>query len=175
VYPYRKETEAVIYLTEPVPRLDSSALRHLVEQSNMLLSPGPVRLCVHPTPSADFHEMYIVHRQGNYLRPHRHTDKDEAGILLEGEMDVFLFNDAGDVTERICCGNYLSGQVFHVRIPQGIWHCQVVRSPYVLFYEATTGPFNREKMEFAPFSPEVGADESENYFKSLLEIRGQRL
>ena len=38
-----------------------------------------------------------------YLRPHRHLnpDKEEIFILLRGKVAVFLFDDAGQVTEKI--------------------------------------------------------------------------
>lgn len=147
------ESPAILYVRETRSVVSLAMLQELVERSNKLPPPGTMRLCLHPDKDALLQEMYIVHQAGSYLRPHRHTDKDESCLVVLGKMAVFFFTDQGEVQDVAVYGNPGSPFPFHARIPRNHWHCQFVLAPQVLFLEMTTGPFVREAMEFAPFSP----------------------
>ena len=111
------------------------------------------RLCAHPGPDDVLHEMLIVHDRSCYVRPHRHLGKSESLLLLEGELDAIFFDDAGTVTERRAMAAYGGTGEFYYRIPERVWHTLVIRSPWVVFLEVTSGPFRREQTEFAPWAP----------------------
>lgn len=82
-----------------------------------------------------------------YLRPHRHCnpDKTEIFLLLRGRLALFLFDDAGNVTDTQIL-DPLAG-VYGAEIEAGTWHSLLVLEPGSVIYEVKAGPF-------APLAPE---------------------
>lgn len=114
------------------------------------------RLCAHPGPDDALHEMLICLDRATYIRPHRHGKKAESFHVIEGELDVVFFHDDGGVREVVRMGPYQSGKAFYYRVMEPCYHTVVIHTPFVLFHETTTGPFNRADTEFAPWSPAEG-------------------
>jgi cupin fold WbuC family metalloprotein len=112
------------------------------------------RLCLHRDPSDALHEMLIVHHRDVYVRPHRHLDKAESFVLVEGAATVLLMDEAGSVKDAIPLGSPGSGRPFCYRIPAGTIHSLIIESEWLVFLEATTGPFDRAKTEFMQWSPD---------------------
>jgi cupin fold WbuC family metalloprotein len=88
------------------------------------------------------------------VRPHKHLGKPESFHVIEGIVDVIIFDECGDIREVIQMGNYGSDRVFYYRISTPIYHTLLIRSDILVFHETTTGPFNRVDTVFAPWSPE---------------------
>ncbi len=84
---------------------------------------------------------------GTYFRPHRHLNpnKDESFLVLRGRLMAFLFDEEGNVTDKIEI-NPLRG-VYGMEIPANIWHTFIVLEPNTVVYEVKEGPY-------APLSPE---------------------
>ena len=59
-----------------------------------------IRYCAHASPSDVVHEMFIVHPRGAYVRPHKHLDKSESMMIIEGEADYVMFDSKGNITEN---------------------------------------------------------------------------
>ena len=57
------------------------------------------RYCTHSLVDDEVHEMVIYHKEGTYIRPHKHIGKTESFHLIDGEADVVFFDD-----ELINCG-----------------------------------------------------------------------
>ncbi len=114
------------------------------------------RLCAHPGPEDKLHEMLICLERSTYIRPHRHGAKPESFHVVEGELDVVIFHDDGAVREVVRMGPYSSGKAFYYRVMEPSYHTVLIRTPFALFHETTTGPFNRADTEFAPWSPAEG-------------------
>jgi len=112
------------------------------------------RLCAHPGPEDRLHEMLIVLDRSTYVRPHRHRDKAESFHIIEGEVDVFLFSDQGEVTDVIRMGDYRSGKPFYYRMMDEVFHAPVISTEFALFHETTNGPFQKEDTEMAPWAPD---------------------
>ncbi|GIL41462.1 WbuC family cupin fold metalloprotein [Roseiterribacter gracilis] len=115
---------------------------------------GRSRLCAHPDSSVPVHEMLIAHTADVYVRPHRHAGKDESLLLLEGEIDALFFADDGTVRQRTAMSAYGGSAPFYYRIPPGVWHAIIIRSPLAVFMEVTGGPFRREDTEFPTWAPD---------------------
>ena len=164
---YKNESDRILYVDMDIPCISAEDIRIIVDNSKHLPAHASSRLCLHPDTSSKLHEMYIIHEKYTYIRPHRHTDKDESCVVLEGQMALLIFSDNGDVTCAMMCGSYRSGETFHVRIPKNCWHCQIVLSEQVIFYEVTTGPFKKAAVEYAPFSPEIGSPMVQAYMDTL--------
>jgi cupin fold WbuC family metalloprotein len=148
----RKESDEVLYTDEDVVLVNEMDLAELKQLS--LLNPRRrIRLCAHRSPSADLHEMFIIHTHETYVRPHRHFGKAESFSIIEGEVDVVLFHDDGRIRQLIQMGSMGSGLPFYYRLSDPIYHTLVIRSRFLVFHEVTSGPFKREQTEYAAWSP----------------------
>ena len=125
------------------------------------------RLCAHPTPTDALHEMLICLARGTYVRPHRHAGKSESFHIIEGELDVVLFDDAGAVCEVIPMGPYPSGQAFFYRLMEPCFHTVLVKTPHALFHETTNGPFDPADTEFAEWAPPEGSAAVDEFLERL--------
>src|SRR5687768_8037033 len=56
-----------------------------------------IRICTHKDTADPLHEMLIVHTRDTYVRPHKHLNKSESFHVIEGTVDVVIFNESGDV------------------------------------------------------------------------------
>jgi cupin fold WbuC family metalloprotein len=153
----KKTSEEVLYVDEPVVKFDLRDIDYLKKQS--LLNPRQrLRFCAHRNVSSDLHEMMIVHQKEAYVRPHKHLGKIESMHIVEGIVDVALFDDEGKITDVIEMGDYSSGRKFYYRISDPVYHTLLICSDVLVFHETVNGPFSRDTMVFAPWSP----DEKEN-------------
>jgi cupin fold WbuC family metalloprotein len=128
------------------------------------------RICTHPSTDSPLHEMFIVHESGAYVRPHAHAVKAESFFLIEGRCDVVLFDDGGGVAAVIPVGTG-PGLKRYYRIPERLYHTQLVRSEWLVFHEVTSGPFVRAEMLAAPWSPDDADSEAVAAYVADLERR----
>ena len=112
------------------------------------------RLCLHAAPSAAQHEMLIVHHRDAYVRPHRHPLKSESLFVVEGQALAFTFHESGAVSEVLRLGAPGSGERFSYYMPAGVWHGLVVLSTWLVFVEATAGPFDPAATTFPLWAPD---------------------
>ena len=111
------------------------------------------RLCAHSTIEDPIHEMLIVHLLGAYIRPHKHAHKSESFHMIEGALDVVIFDEMGDVRRAVRLSAKGDRQAFFYRLSESLFHTVIPRSEIVVFHETTTGPFHREDTLFAPWAP----------------------
>jgi cupin fold WbuC family metalloprotein len=106
---------------------------------------------------------------GTYLRPHRHLnpDKDEVFLLLRGRVVVFIFDETGNITDKLTLDP--KAGVYGAEIKAGTWHGLLVLDSGSVIYEVKQGPFAPLSPEnFAPWSPEPGdTDGVERFLKEL--------
>lgn len=125
------------------------------------------RLCAHPVPEADQHDMLIASHRDTYVAPHRHP-KSESFLVIEGEADLLLFEAGGQLARRITMGPAKSGLPMFYRMPAGRYHSLAIRSEVLVFVESTKGPFSRQDMEEAPWAPSAtDADAGRAYIAAL--------
>ena len=111
------------------------------------------RVCVHPDPQADQHDMLIASHRDTYVAPHNHPRKSESFLVMEGFADIFLFNNDGSVSEVIPMGPPDSGRSFMYRMPAGQFHSLMIYSEVLLFMESTRGPFDLAQTTYADWAP----------------------
>ena len=129
------------------------------------------RICAHPSTSDPLHEMIICLDRRTYIRPHRHAGKSESFHIIEGELDVVLFEKNGEVREVIRMGPYQSRRTFFYRLMEPCFHTVLVRTPQAIFHETTNGPFDPDDTEYAQWAPTSGQEAEE--FQHLLRLRVQ--
>ena len=126
-------------------------------------------LCAHKDINALVHEMLIIHARDAYVRPHKHIGKSESFHVVEGEADIIIFNQQGDIKEVVSMGDYSSGKNFYYRITDALYHTVMITSEILVFHESTNGPFVRSDTIFAPWSPEEDNHAMAKEFMNKLE------
>jgi cupin fold WbuC family metalloprotein len=151
--PLTKLNDEVLVASSPLVQLGRADIEALKRQA--LTNPRcRIRICAHPDTADRLHEMLIVHTRGAYVRPHKHLQKSESVHIIEGEVNVVFFDDAGAVAEVVRMGDYGSGRKFYYRIGGPRYHTLLITSEFLVFHEVTNGPFRREDTVFAPWGPE---------------------
>jgi cupin fold WbuC family metalloprotein len=151
--PLTKLNDEVLVASSPLVQLGREDIEALKQRA--LGNPRRrIRICAHPDTADRLHEMLIVHTRGAYVRPHKHLQKSESVHIIEGEVDVVFFDDAGAVTEVVRMGDYGSGRKFFYRVGGPRYHTLLITSEFLVFHEVTNGPFRREDTVFAPWGPE---------------------
>ena len=100
------------------------------------------------------HEMIIAIDQASYIRPHKHPGKSEAFHIVEGEVDIVVFRDDGEIDRIVRLGAPGSGRSFFYRMSKPYFHTLIIRSDVLIVHEITNGPFRPEATIFAGFAPE---------------------
>jgi cupin fold WbuC family metalloprotein len=132
------------------------------------------RLCAHHENGNRIHEMLIAVTQNGYIRPHKHLNKSESFHVIEGSATVIYFDEAGGISEVIFVGDAASGLPFYFRNEDERFHTQVITSPFLIFHEATNGPFNRAETVFAPWSPDETDPVKVRAYLDELRLRAAR-
>jgi cupin fold WbuC family metalloprotein len=166
----KTESPEVRYATDPIVLVDAADVGVLKGQAGE--NPRRrVRLCAHHSADDPVHEMLIVHSIDTYVRPHKHLGKSESFHVVEGDVDVVVFDDDGAVREVIRMGPFASGRPFYYRIAEPLFHTLRIRSDMLVFHETTSGPFRRADTVFAPWAPEDGDTASVRRYLADLEAR----
>ena len=148
----RLVNDEVGYATDAIPHVDHADIRAMVERA--VASPRQrMRVCTHRSPDDSLHEMLIVHTKDTYVRPHKHVGKSESFHVIEGLMDVVVFDASGAVTDLLRLGDYRSGRTFYYRMREPLFHTLLIRSDIVVFHEITDGPFRPSDTVFASWEP----------------------
>ncbi len=133
-------------------RIDGKSLAYFANDSNQLVSDAllrelkeksdiekrNVRLCLHRSPNDDYHDMILLERVGTYFPPHRHLTKTETIHIIEGTLEVSLYDNMGRVTVQ---QQLTPGGIIVWRVGAGQWHYNRPVSDYVIFHESKCGPF----------------------------------
>ena len=111
------------------------------------------RICAHQANDDLLHEMLIAITPGSYIHPHRHLEKSESFHIVEGSVDVIVFNEGGSITNIIELGQYGSGKSFFYRMSESRFHTLHIQSEILVMHEVTNGPFQESMSILAPFAP----------------------
>ncbi|MEZ5652737.1 MAG: WbuC family cupin fold metalloprotein [Burkholderiaceae bacterium] len=116
-------------------------------------------LLLHGSHDEAVQRIVMTMNPGTYLRPHRHLARMETLIVLAGELDLLIFDDAGCLTRRLsmAAAGAVGGASSIVEMPARTWHSVVVSSgqPCTLF-EIKPGPHRDADTEMADWAPAEG-------------------
>lgn len=165
----RMESDEVLYAEDLVVSVTHIDMEWLKQKAG--LNPRQrIRLCSHPELMDKLHEMLIVHRKNVCVPPHKHPGKSESIHIIEGLVDVVVFNDDGSIFQVLPLGEYGSGRIFYCRLNSSVYHTLLIHSEILVFHETTNGPFQKGDTQFAPWSPDISDVEScKRYLEQLDE------
>lgn len=110
-------------------------------------------LNVHETLDASVQRLFVATQPGTYMRPHRHPEahKWEFFMVLEGQIDLLIFDDAGQLIQRTPMSRSATRAV---EIPPNTWHAYVCMQAGTLALEVKEGAYiPTPEHHFAPWSP----------------------
>ncbi len=126
------------------------------------------RICAHRSNEDALHEMLIAISADSYIHPHKHTRKVESFHIVEGAVDVVVFDDEGGIADVIELGDASTGRSFYYRLSDSKFHTLLIRDALLVVHEVTNGPFNREETRLAPFAPgEADRAAARNYMAQV--------
>jgi cupin fold WbuC family metalloprotein len=166
----KSESAEVRYATDGIVLVDAADVARLKQEAGENAR-RRIRLCAHYSVDNPLHEMFIVHARDTYVRPHKHLGKSESFHVIEGDVDVVIFDDEGGVTDCIPMGAFASGRPFFYRVAEPLFHTLLIRSDILVFHETTGGPFRRDDTVFAPWAPEDGDAAAVTRFLADLDAR----
>ncbi|GAB1621952.1 WbuC family cupin fold metalloprotein [Agarivorans albus] len=118
---------------------------------------------LHETLDAGVQRLFIATEPDTYMRPHRHSEahKWELFLVLKGRLDLLIFNEQGEVTER----HSLSPETNRaIEVPPNVWHGYACMQAGTVGLEIKEGAYVPTPAEdFAPWSPAEGEDGADEY------------
>jgi cupin fold WbuC family metalloprotein len=130
-------------------------------------------LNIHESTDAEVQRLFLAFEPDTYIRPHRHPEphKWELMILLEGELDVLLFDDAGEVTQ---CTRLSGKDTRVIEIPPNTWHSYVSRQPGTVVMEVKQGSYlPTSEQDFLATSPAENTEQAQAYFEWMKQVAQQ--
>ncbi|MBS1791822.1 MAG: WbuC family cupin fold metalloprotein [Acidobacteria bacterium] len=148
---------------------------YLLDNLRQQARSSPRRRVIHRLHNGDWehcHRMLNALIPGTYVRPHKHDSdhQSEAFILLQGKVAVMIFDNDGNVDfvqSRILAQE---NGMYGIDIPPHIWHSLVALEITVLYEvkgHPTGGYIQERDKNFAPWSPEEGSVESQEYLRKM--------
>ncbi len=128
-----------------------------------------VILPFHESDASSLHRMFNVLHTGTHIRAHWHRTppKDEALIVMQGAIHIFIFDDQGEILQQF--GLKAGADVFGVDIKAGVCHTFVVMENDTVVFEVKPGPYDpTTDKDFAPWAPEEGTPEGEAHLAYLV-------
>ncbi|GAB6039366.1 WbuC family cupin fold metalloprotein [Endothiovibrio diazotrophicus] len=167
---FRKASDEVLEATDSVVVVASSDYAELKRMA--VESPrSRARICAHRSLDDPLHEMIIAVNRDSYVRPHRHVGKSESFHIMEGAVDVVIFDSTGEIIRVVELGEPGGGRSGYCRLGEALFHSLVVRSPWLVMHEVTNGPFDPRQTELADFAPEEGDREAVARYVRVLQQR----
>ncbi len=144
------DTASVLYAREVVTTVSDDIVTKL--KSMALAVPlKRARLCLHLSKEDAVQEMVIALHRDTYIRPHRHAGKSESFHMIEGEVLIGFFDEAGEIQQTVHLTS--SGKrPFLYRLSAPLWHTVIPLTEFAVFQEVTMGPFSAS--EFPVWEPE---------------------
>lgn len=163
----RKVNDEVFIALDPIVKVGQEELGFLKQQAADNQRKR-ARICAHKTNDDALHEMLIAISAKSYIHPHKHLGKSESFHIVDGIVDVVVFDDGGEIREIIELGDARSGRNFYYRLSESAFHTLLIRTDFLVVHEVTNGPFSRDKTVLADFAPvEEHVDEAGAYIKQV--------
>jgi len=147
----RKQSEEVLFADSTIVTVTTDFVATLKEEARANRR-RRIRFCAHTYADDPLHEMIIIHSNSEYIRPHRHLGKSVSYHVIEGDANLVVFTERGDVSQVVSLGTSSERQLF-CRLSASQYYMPVVQTEQFVFHETVNGPFDQDHTEWAPWSP----------------------
>lgn len=125
----------------------------------------------HPELSDPVQRLLNALEPWTYIRPHKHSTKEEAFVLLRGTVLAVTFNDDGSIRDHAVL-NRNSGTL-GVEFEENTFHMLTSLECGSVVYEIKEGPFvPHTEGSSAPWAPQEGTPESKSFLQSVFDRLG---
>jgi glucose-6-phosphate isomerase len=128
------------------------------------------RICIHKNNNEKTQEMIIALSNKSFIAPHIHPNgKSESYHVIEGKMNVYIFDKNGKKIKIVKMGDYKSNLDFFYRMSRGYYHMPIAVSKWCIYHEVYSGPFIKYKDVFYPkWAPnEDNKQDVKNFLKNI--------
>lgn len=109
-----------------------------------------------------------------YIRPHKHSNKEESFVVLKGTVLAVVFNDDGTIRDHEVM-NSATG-VLGIEFEENSYHMLTSLESGSVVYEIKEGPFvPHSEDSSAPWAPKEGTPESKMFLKEVFDKLGIEL
>lgn len=150
---FEQVNQEVILAKTPIVTIGEAEV-NLLKGMVMRAKRKTVRICMHKSTGNAVQEMLILHSRETYIRPHKHPGKSVSYHIVEGNMDMVLFDEHGAIVDAVPLGEYGSRRNFYYRLEEDFYYLPFVKSDFLLFHETIRGPFKKSDTVFAPWAAE---------------------
>lgn len=148
----QQETPEVYYITDLHTCIEKKDFQKLIDFA-LKSKRKRARYCAHENKESELHDMFEVFTQQTYMRPLKQIHKTYSFHIIQGAVDIYMFSEKGEITDVIFLGDFQSGKPFYFRPPKNTYRTLVPTTKFVLYHEATTGPFKKDDTLFAHWAP----------------------
>jgi len=170
----KKIGDGVFAAEGSVVRLGTRQISFLKHQA-ALSARKRARICTHRSNEDAVHEMLIAISAESYIHPHRHPGKAESFHIVEGSVDVVVFDEAGNIIDVVELGDLSTGRNFYYRISENLFHTILIHTDFLVVHEVTAGPFRANETIQASFAPpESAVDDACAYIEGVKQLVAAR-
>ena len=122
----------------------------------------------HPELSDPVQRLLNALEPWTYIRPHRHSGKEESFVLLRGTILAVVFNDDGSVRDHAVLSRDTG--ILGIEFEENSYHMLTSLESGSVVYEIKEGPFIPHTEDTsAPWSPPEGSPESRSFLARIIE------
>jgi cupin fold WbuC family metalloprotein len=139
-YDLVKKTNAVFYNKKRCFFLDDmfiDALKFYVDLSGV----SRFRCCLHLSDDDALHKMLMIQRRNVIVPAHRQMARFLSYHVIEGELDVSLYDDFGAEFHTVTLTGNASEKSFLCQLDASVFRSTRSKVDFTVFLETTTGPF----------------------------------
>ena len=136
----RKKNDRVFYATATPAALDAQSIilmKELAQYKGLAM----FRICLHQDDAEGIHEMLMVHTRPMLVGPLKQNKSSLSYHMLDGAAEILLHDDAGVAVRQIRLDSSDSSCASSVRLRANVFRSMQTLSPYALFLEVASGPF----------------------------------
>ena len=125
----------------------------------------------HPELSDPVQRLINALEPWTYIRPHKHTTKEESFVLLCGIVLAVVFNEDGSIREHAILSK--DSGTLGIEFEENCYHMLTSLETGSAVYEIKEGPFvPHTEGSSAPFSPKEGTPEAKLFLKGVFTKLG---
>lgn len=106
------------------------------------------RICLHKKIQDLHQEMIIFQKRKNFFPPKKNTKSDQTFFIIEGSLQILIFNSEGKITEKIVLSKKNN---IYARVKKNVYHCDIPLSKYSIHLETKNCIFNKKVNKKAKF------------------------